>query len=568
MHKIKTSYYYLERGFPENLEPAFTNKSTKRKRFLVERKKKILKRAIRKSLQTLVKPFFSAPTKKGFLLERSETGSENLFLQEKVGNFQKEPMSLLPTTFTSRKFTLRLNQAQENDLLQSPVYKKKDWGQERPGGKCKRYKFIFPLHRLKGELSKRESQYGKIESYKKQIQEKKKLAFLYGSMSKNSIKKLVKQACSLSSRENPPIKGLVTLLESRLDVVLFRACFFSTISMARQWINHNKVHVNKKKVRAPSYQLKGGDCIEILSASAFPLREKIRRRLARILPFRRSRKKLVTSSLMENWCSFEKLFPKEAQTPFLVSCSKGHKEISASPAATQNFSLIRDHLQSMWEKSVQSQQPKRKGQRGDENPFTVYLKSKCQGKSFPLSSKADGFFQSNPPFTKKRGRAGASALQIQKARDFDKKSSRGAISSTNIHSALQRGVAFFGRLRKKQVETMGAGTGVCKSSICTENSAKGTIVVLPRRPKATACGLARAKQMHSGKATLDFLRGKQALVQPRNRMQKLAGLQVSAIKPLHLEVSYRLLTAIFLYSPQKVGYPCNLDLPLIIGSFK
>ena len=135
MHKIKTSYYYLERGFPENLEPAFTNKSTKRKRFLVERKKKILKRAIRKSLQTLVKPFFSAPTKKGFLLERSETGSENLFLQEKVGNFQKEPMSLLPTTFTSRKFTLRLNQAQENDLLQSPVYKKKDWGQERPGGK-------------------------------------------------------------------------------------------------------------------------------------------------------------------------------------------------------------------------------------------------------------------------------------------------------------------------------------------------------------------------------------------------------------------------------------------------
>ena len=58
MYKMKKSYYYLERGFPENLEPAFTNKSTKRKRFLVERKRRILKRAIRKGCKTLVKPFF------------------------------------------------------------------------------------------------------------------------------------------------------------------------------------------------------------------------------------------------------------------------------------------------------------------------------------------------------------------------------------------------------------------------------------------------------------------------------------------------------------------------------
>ena len=91
MHKIKTSYYYLERGFPENLEPAFTNKSTKRKRFLVERKKKILKRAIRKSLQTLVKPFFSAPTKKGFLLERSERKNESC--KNHINRSKKENIS-------------------------------------------------------------------------------------------------------------------------------------------------------------------------------------------------------------------------------------------------------------------------------------------------------------------------------------------------------------------------------------------------------------------------------------------------------------------------------------------
>ena len=88
------------------------------------------------------------------------------------------------------------------------------------------------------------------------------------------------------------------------------------------------------------------------------------------------------------------------------------------------------------------------------------------------------------------------------------------------HSALQKGLTFFGRLDKEQVET------------------------------------------------LDFLKAKQALLQPRNRTQKLAGLRVNPIKPLHLEISYKLLTAIFLYSPQKVAYPCSLDLPLIIRSFK
>lgn len=602
MHKIKTSYYYLERGFPENLKPAFTNKSTKRKRFLVERKKKILKRAIRKSLQTLVKPFFSAPTKKGFLLEKPETRFQNGFSEEKVRNVQKKPVCSAPTTKTSlssqskflthanlfanqrfvgatraspinglgelpcknlfldqangmdptasanQKFALRLNQVKENGLLESPLYKRKDWKQDRQWGKCKRYKFIFPLHKLKGELSKRESQYGKIELYKKQIQEKKKLAFLYGRMSKNSIKKLVEQARNLSSTENPPIKGLVTLLESRLDVVLFRASFFSSISMARQWINHNKVHVNKKKVRAPSYQLKGGDCVEILSACALPLKEKIRRRVAQILPFRRSRKKLVTSSLMANWCSFERLFPKEKGAFSSASPREGYKENFASSAVTQNFSLIKDHLQSMWEKSVQLQQSKRSWQVGDGNPrqrrqlpLNVYLKDKCRGKeSSILQSKMKGSLFSSTPnkFSqsgsfpgKKREKAGGFALQMQKGRDFDRKSSKGAISSTKIDSALQKGVALFGRL----------------SLFFTKKD---------------------QKQMESGLATVHFLKGKQALVQPRNRMQKLAGLQVSAIKPLHLEVSYRLLTAIFLYSPQKVAYPCNLDLPLIMRSFK
>ena len=491
MYKIKKSYYYLERGFPENLEPAFTNQSTKRKRLLIERKKRILKRSIRKSLRTLVKPFFSAPTKKGVLLEKLEKSFQDLFLQEKGGKSKRNSL---------------LSQSKTSPFLQS---------------KCRRYKFLFPLYRLKGELSKRESQYGKIELYKKQIQEKKKLAFIYGTMSKNSLKKLVRKASTLSSTGNPPTRGglcasrgLVTLLESRLDVALFRASFFSSIPMARQWINHNKVAVNRRKMRAPGYQLRAGDCIEILPLSALPLKENQRGRVAKVLPFRRSRKKLVTPSLMRNWSSFETFFlsffqrKKNQKNDFHAVDLQSHgerergsliknKEILSNPTAIESFSLMKNHLQSVWEKST------------NPSPQTQRI-------PFPSSlnkERAPLFSQPGPLSLNKEDKRNQGKISDQKPR-------KTPTSSTLIHSALRKGVALFGRLKRGELEP------------------------------------------------LDFLNAKQTLIQPRNRMQKLAGLQVSPMKPLHLEVSYRLLTAIFLYSPQKVAYPGNLDLPLIIRSFK
>ena len=553
MYKNKTSYYYLERGFPENLRPAFTNRSTKRKRFLVERKKRILKRSIRKGLRTLVKPLFSAPTKKGLLLEKSsdrfrvfsdvfseEKNNEKTapFLQEKRDNLQKK--------FAHATENRTVLQKQEGLHLQ---------------GKCRRYKFLFPLHRLKGELLKRESQYGKIELYKKQIQEKRKLAFLYGKISKNSINKLIKQARNLSSTESSAIKGLVTLLESRLDVVLFRASFFSSVPMARQWISHGKVTINKKKVRAPSYQLRGGDCIEVLSTCALPLKDKMRRRVTEILPFRRSRKKLVTPSLVETFCSFEKIFPKEKESFRVAVCSSlckqsklnAHDEgdslqvsrsrlglfseekrktqsknnnpvkILTTPTVIESFSQMKDHLQSIWEKSVQSSFfSNRKKDQGSPVFSGVFSKGKNNEKTtmtngkipFVFSSeKTTTFSRSDYPSTKRRNKRDTEKV-------FDKKWGKTRTSFARILPALQRGVTLFGRLKKREVET------------------------------------------------LDFLNAKQVLIQPRNRMQKLAGLQVSAIKPLHLEISYRLLAAIFLYSPQKVAYPGNLDLPLIIKLFK
>jgi small subunit ribosomal protein S4 len=57
--------------------------------------------------------------------------------------------------------------------------------------------------------------------------------------------------------------NLMTILESRLDNVVFRLGFARTRKEARQVVDHKFVTVNGKCVNIPSYLVKAGDVIEI-----------------------------------------------------------------------------------------------------------------------------------------------------------------------------------------------------------------------------------------------------------------------------------------------------------------
>jgi small subunit ribosomal protein S4 len=57
--------------------------------------------------------------------------------------------------------------------------------------------------------------------------------------------------------------NLMTMLESRLDNVVFRMGFARTRKEARQIVDHKFVLVNGKQVNIPSYLVKAGDVIEI-----------------------------------------------------------------------------------------------------------------------------------------------------------------------------------------------------------------------------------------------------------------------------------------------------------------
>ena len=62
-------------------------------------------------------------------------------------------------------------------------------------------------------------------------------------------------------------ENLMTLLESRLDSIIFRMGFARTRREARQIVGHKHVLVNGKCINVPSYLVKAGDVIEIREKS-------------------------------------------------------------------------------------------------------------------------------------------------------------------------------------------------------------------------------------------------------------------------------------------------------------
>ena len=93
--------------------------------------------------------------------------------------------------------------------------------------------------------------------YRLQLREKQKVRRLYGVMEKQ-FKGYIEKA--LKSRGNSG-EVLLSLLERRLDNVVFRLHFAPTRPAARQLVSHRQILIDGKKVNIPSYQVKPGETI-------------------------------------------------------------------------------------------------------------------------------------------------------------------------------------------------------------------------------------------------------------------------------------------------------------------
>ena len=103
----------------------------------------------------------------------------------------------------------------------------------------------------------------KISEYGLQLREKQKAKFMYG-VSEKQFRKYFQEA---ARREGNTGANLITLIEQRLDNVVFRMGFATTRANARQFTTHGHVLVDGKKVNIPSYLVKPGQKIEIKEKS-------------------------------------------------------------------------------------------------------------------------------------------------------------------------------------------------------------------------------------------------------------------------------------------------------------
>ncbi len=103
----------------------------------------------------------------------------------------------------------------------------------------------------------------KVSEYGTQLNEKQKAKFMYG-VSEKQMRSLFAEA---KRRPGNTGTNLITLLEQRLDNVVYRMGFASTRRFARQLVNHGHVLVDGKRVDIPSYRVKPGQKIEIREKS-------------------------------------------------------------------------------------------------------------------------------------------------------------------------------------------------------------------------------------------------------------------------------------------------------------
>jgi len=103
----------------------------------------------------------------------------------------------------------------------------------------------------------------KVSEYGTQLNEKQKAKFMYG-ISEKQMRTIFAEA---KRREGNTGTNLVTLLEQRLDNVVYRMGFASTRRFARQLVSHGHILVDGKRVDIPSYRVKPGQKVEVREKS-------------------------------------------------------------------------------------------------------------------------------------------------------------------------------------------------------------------------------------------------------------------------------------------------------------
>ncbi|MDO5716322.1 MAG: 30S ribosomal protein S4 [Tissierellia bacterium] len=103
----------------------------------------------------------------------------------------------------------------------------------------------------------------KLSNYGEQLLEKQRLRAYY-QIPENQMLRYFDKARKSKDQTG---HALLKLLETRLDNLVYRAGFASSIRQARQMVVHGHIRVNNKKVDRPSFQVEVGDVLSLRDKS-------------------------------------------------------------------------------------------------------------------------------------------------------------------------------------------------------------------------------------------------------------------------------------------------------------
>ena len=103
----------------------------------------------------------------------------------------------------------------------------------------------------------------KKSEYATQLTEKQKVKFVYGIQEKQ-FRNYYEKASRMTGNTG---EELLTLVERRLDNVVYRLGFANSRRQARQLVNHGHFTVNGNRVNVPSFLVKTGDVVAVCEKS-------------------------------------------------------------------------------------------------------------------------------------------------------------------------------------------------------------------------------------------------------------------------------------------------------------